>query len=91
MADLGSFKVPSMVPQDLALIMSIIDVPESTPILSQKGELVRGRKGSQNIVAVDTIETDTDKSSACTESEDEVEAQIAVPLKTDGTVKQTVL
>lgn len=83
----GSFKVPSIIAQDLAIIMGIVDPPESTLNLQEKREPGRGqkRKVSPNIVSKAANDTENDVSSSLTESEDEVEAQIAGPLKRHGT------
>jgi hypothetical protein len=82
------FKVPSMVAQDLAIIMGIVDPPETAPILQEKRVFLRGqkRKGSPNIVPRTDNDGETDISSSSTESEDEVEAQIAVSPKTAGQI-----
>jgi len=87
MAASGSFKVPSIVAQDVAIIMGFLGPPEPVPSLQEKGKLVRGHKlkGSPNIISRTPIDNDDDISSSCTESEDEVEAQIGASLMTDGT------
>ena len=90
MAGSESFKVPSVVAQDLAIIMGFVDPPPERAFSIQgKGELVRRRKGSPNIVSRPVIDIHDDNSGSFTESEDEVEAEIAVPLKKDGTAITT--
>ncbi|KAF8522543.1 hypothetical protein JB92DRAFT_3094242 [Gautieria morchelliformis] len=83
---MAAFKVPSMVAPDLAIIMGLLDPPEATPPMRGTGDSARGhkRKGSPSIISRAAIDPDSDIASSCTESEDEVEAQIAVSLRTNG-------
>ncbi|KAF8589370.1 hypothetical protein K439DRAFT_1612805 [Ramaria rubella] len=88
MAD-SSFQVPSMIAQDLAIIMGFVDPPQ--PSEKAELELVRGykRKGSPNIASRSDILSDEDIASSCAESEDEVEAEIVSLSGLDGNGKKT--
>jgi predicted metalloprotease len=84
MAHSGSFKVPSAVAQDLAIIMEFIDPPQSHANVRLLEKVKFKLEGTETTGAKSEIESDEDIASSGTESEDEVEAQIALGLGSDG-------
>jgi len=92
MAYAGSFKVPTMVAQDLAIIMEFVDPPQpQVSVHNSEGLTKFASRGARNGVAKADVEED-DIGSSGTESEDEVEAEIVSgpSLDENGAMKSLV-
>lgn len=72
---MGSFKVPTTVPQDLAMIMELVDPPQPDVRLEQRPKADGALRSG---VAKSDSEVEDDIASSGTESEDEVEAEIVM-------------
>ena len=81
MAHNRSFKLPSMAPQDLALIMELVSPPQLGTNVHAEGKAMKARRfqpEEDQSTAPNLRESDGDISSSGMESEDEVNAEVGL-------------